>query len=112
MANRGSQAQNLVLVVKDHTGVDAVGEELVERAIVLLGSANREEPLVEDVADARCEPEAQRRAQDELYAAAGVNGLVADGERQCWATIRRGPRTHSVRCTICGWILHVWTCSA
>ena len=29
--------------------------------------------------------------EDELYAAAVANGLVADdGERQCWATIRSG----------------------
>ena len=33
----------------------------------------------------------QRDVEDELHAAAEVNGLVADdGERQCWATIRNG----------------------
>ncbi len=33
----------------------------------------------------------QTEVEDELYAAAAVNGLVADdGERQCWATIRSG----------------------
>ncbi len=33
----------------------------------------------------------QRDVEDELYAAAEDNGLVADdGERQCWATIRSG----------------------
>ncbi len=30
-------------------------------------------------------------AQEELYAAAKANGLVADdGQRQCWTTIRSG----------------------
>jgi hypothetical protein len=33
----------------------------------------------------------QANVEDELYAAAEVNGLVSDdGERQCWATIRSG----------------------
>jgi len=33
----------------------------------------------------------QHDVEDELYAAAEDNGLVADdGERQCWATIRSG----------------------
>jgi hypothetical protein len=33
----------------------------------------------------------QSEVEDELYAAAECNHLVADdGERQCWATIRSG----------------------
>ena len=33
----------------------------------------------------------QSQVEDALYAAALANGLVAaDGERQCWATIRSG----------------------
>jgi hypothetical protein len=33
----------------------------------------------------------QADVEDELYAAAECNGLVADdGDRQCWATIRSG----------------------
>jgi hypothetical protein len=33
----------------------------------------------------------QSEVEDDLYAAADANGLVADdGERQCWATIRSG----------------------
>jgi hypothetical protein len=33
----------------------------------------------------------QADVEDELYAAAEANGLVADdGQRQCWATIRSG----------------------
>jgi hypothetical protein len=33
----------------------------------------------------------QGDVEDELYAAAAANGLVADdGQRQCWATIRSG----------------------
>jgi hypothetical protein len=33
----------------------------------------------------------QADVEDELYAAAVLNGLVSDdGDRQCWATIRSG----------------------
>jgi hypothetical protein len=49
---------------------------LVERAIVLLGTADGEQPLVEDVADAWREPEAQRRAESE-----DMRGIYLDTSR-------------------------------
>ncbi len=45
--------------------LDAIGEQLVERTVVLLRMTNGQEPLVKDVADPRREAEAQGRAQSE-----------------------------------------------
>jgi hypothetical protein len=61
VANRRGHAQDLVPVVFNQVGVDAVGQQLVERTVVLARAADGEQPLVEDVANARGKTEAQRR---------------------------------------------------
>src|SRR5437867_13368259 len=47
--NRRGEAENFVPVVEDDAGVDAIGEQLVERTVVLLEPADGEQPLVKDV---------------------------------------------------------------
>ena len=46
-------------------GIDAIGEQLVERTVVLRRTADGEEPLVKYVANPRCKAEAQVRTQSE-----------------------------------------------
>ena len=70
-----------VPVVGDQAGVDAVGEELVERAVVLLRAADGEQPLVKHVADPWCEAEAQGRVKQ---VGAGSRWRISR-----WATRRR-----------------------
>src|ERR1700687_2156344 len=61
VANRSRKAEHFVPVVFDQSRVDAIGEELVERTVVLLRPADGEQPLVKHVADPRREAEAQGR---------------------------------------------------
>jgi len=65
VSNRRSKAENLVPVVFNQAGVDAVSQQLVERTVVLARATDGEQPLVEDVANARGKAEAQRRTQPE-----------------------------------------------
>jgi hypothetical protein len=78
--NRRGNAQDLVPVLGDDAGVDAVGEQLIERAVVLLRPANGEQPLVKHVTDARREAEAQRRAESEHVRriAMGIGEVLMD----------------------------------
>jgi hypothetical protein len=80
VANRRGNAQDLVPVLRDDAGVDAVGEQLIERTVVLLRPANGEQPLVKDVADPWRKAEAQRRAQSEHVGciAMGIGEVLVD----------------------------------
>ena len=76
MAYRRCQAENLIPVVLDHTCVDAIGEQLVERTVVILRRSDREQALVEHVADAGRKPKPKRGTQPEHVH--GVTGGIGE----------------------------------
>src|SRR5262249_42866369 len=76
MAYRSCQAEDLIPVVLDHARVDAIGEQLVERTVVILLRADREQALVEYFAGARRKPKPQRGAEPEHVR--GVTGGIGE----------------------------------